>query len=108
MKLVQVDKAKEEIIKLHEEIRELERFIEIAESYEADTFEKKVIKEYAFIGNVATVATKMNEAGYSIEGRKLISNDISEIIKQKPIDELHKFVRKSFMQRRKGINRRYN
>ena len=108
VKIFVVDKAEEYIQSLKAEIKRIEDFVELAENYQADTFEKKVIKEYAYIGSVTNVAKKMNDLGHRIDGRKLDSNDISAIIKSKPIDDLHRIVRDSFNNQKKRVNKRYN
>lgn len=40
----------------------------------------------------------MNELGYRIGNRKVESNDVSAVIKSKPIDPLHEIVQKFFKQ----------
>jgi hypothetical protein len=82
--------------KAKEQIAELQRFIKLVESYNPDSFETTVIYEYAIQGSVARVASKLNEQGQRINGRKLTSNDISAIIVQKPFDELHEIIRRVF------------
>ncbi|MEK5173216.1 hypothetical protein NST63_08485 [Heyndrickxia sp. FSL W8-0496] len=105
-----LENAKLEITKAEEYIIKLKEFIELVETYEADTFEKLVIKNYAIIGSVAKVANKLNEEGYRHEsGRKYISNDITEIIQSKPtIDELHSLVKDIQKKNITKANRKWN
>jgi hypothetical protein len=89
-----VDNAKGKIKRLQDQIADLQSFIEHAENYEADNFEQKVIKEYAFLGSVSKVLEKINtETRDNGLGKKFQLSDISRIIDSKPMDELHKYVR---------------
>ncbi|MEH7347216.1 hypothetical protein V7122_25650 [Bacillus sp. JJ1532] len=69
-------------------IAELQNFVDLTESYESNTFEQHVIKEYAIAGSMQKVKWKMKELGHDVDMKV-----ISEIIKGKPNDELHKIVR---------------
>lgn len=89
-----LERAIEEIEKSEKYIADLKKYIQLTENCNADTPEKKIVKYYALIGRVDKVATKMNEEGYRIDGRKYISNDITAVIQSKnTIDELHEIVR---------------
>lgn len=79
-------------------IEKLQHFVNLTKAYEANSFETNCIKEYAIHGNVATVAKIMNELEFRIGNRKVESNDVSEVIKSKPKDQLHEFVHKYFKQ----------
>ena len=75
-----VNKAKEEIIRL-------QRYVELAESYKADTLEKQIIKEYAYTYSIEKVAKNLN-----IDRKPVIST-----IRSKGVDELHKIVRSGYL-----------
>jgi hypothetical protein len=77
--------------------------INLIESYIPTTFEQRVIHLYAIEGSVKAVADKLNAQDERINGRKFISNDISAILKQKPIDELHAITQIAFERNSKGF-----
>lgn len=52
-----------------EEFKRLQKYIDLAELYEADTFEKLMIKEYAYTNSVTQVVNILNNHGCSIDGR---------------------------------------
>lgn len=86
---MKIEEAKNTISKLQE-------FVDLTENFSPVTFEEHVIKEYAILGNVSKVASKLNELGFRIKDRKVISNDVSEVIRKKPTegDKLHQYVLK--------------
>ncbi|MEH7393320.1 hypothetical protein [Bacillus sp. JJ1474] len=69
-------------------LAKLQNFIELTESYKAETIEQKIILEYAISSSMSKVRWKMKKLGHDVEIK-----DISEIIRSKPMDELHKIVR---------------
>lgn len=79
-----------------ERIKELQDFIEQIESYQADTLEKESIFLYVQLESVTKVAVELNKKGYKVGNRKVISKDVSDIIRQKPIDDLHVMAKKLF------------
>ncbi len=100
-----VDNAKGKIKRLQNQIADLQSFIDLAENYEADNFEQTVIKEYAFLGSVSKVSEKINREMVSNEmAKKYQSSEISRVIDSKPMDELHKYVRKIFRTNKKNAN----
>ncbi|MEK3856577.1 hypothetical protein [Cytobacillus sp. FSL H8-0458] len=105
-----LERARQEISKKEKEIEDLKSFIDLVENYEADTIEKLIIKEYALVGNVAKVATKLNEEGHRLEGgKKYIPNDITAIIQSKDtIDDLHSIVKKVSKKNKAKANRQWN
>ena len=101
MKILVVDKAKKEIEKL-------QHFVNLAESYQPITLEQMVIHQYAYLGSVKKVAEKLNELGCNIDGRKIKSIDISNIIKERPKDKLHSFIKKSYTVKVKSSTGRFS
>jgi len=65
--------------------------------------EERIILEYAIEGNVFLVADKLNKEGLRIGNRKYISNGISAVLRQKPMDVLHQIVKKSFEHNKAGL-----
>ncbi|MFS0577318.1 hypothetical protein AB1K83_17010 [Sporosarcina sp. 179-K 3D1 HS] len=80
-----VDQAKKEI-----EI--LQGFVDLVESFQPKTLEEQIIKEYAYIGSIEKVAIKVNEMGYSNDGKAFEKEDISNIIKGKPTNDCNRQV----------------
>ena len=89
-KLITVSKAKEEI-------KRLQRFVELVESYEEDTIDKKIIKEYAYTNSIEKVHTKLN----------VDKEYINKVIRRLGKDELHKLIRTGYMQKTKHNRRKY-
>lgn len=87
--MLNLERAKKKILNL-------QRYVDLTETYTVNSFETAVIKEYAIYGSVTKVRDKLNESGYRIGERKIESNDVSKIIRSKPTDELHAIVRKFF------------
>ena len=55
--------------KAREEIEFLQRLIELVESYNPDTIEKKIVFEYAHFGSCQKVFNLLNKIGYVDERR---------------------------------------
>lgn len=81
-----IERAKEKIV-------HLEKFIETMEAYEPQTFEQEAFKLYVELESVSKVAEILKEKGYKIGNRKVISKDISDLIRTKPTDEMHEMAR---------------
>lgn len=96
---ITVEKAKEEV-------EWLKNYIKIAENYEADTIEKRILKEYAHTGSSQRVAAYLNSQGFKINKRDILSQDVTAIIRSKASDELHKIVKRGFQYKFKYRNKR--
>lgn len=95
-----IDEAKEKIA-------ELEQFIQLVEQYEPVTFEQHVVHLYVIHENVTTVMGLLNEHGYRIGKRKIVTTDISDILRARPFDEMHEMAARLFRtNRRRGANKR--
>jgi hypothetical protein len=92
---------KMEVSEAREQIKNLEKYIEQVQNYEDDTFEKKVFKLYVLRENVTKITKELNEEGHRIGNRKLITKDISDLIRSKPNDTMHEMARKLFNQNKK-------
>jgi allophanate hydrolase subunit 2 len=57
-----------------DEIKRLQHYVNLAESYETKTLEKLIIKEYAFTNSLFEVTRNLNRRGYLFKG-KLIEKD---------------------------------
>jgi hypothetical protein len=77
-------------------IKELENYIQLIESYQANTFEQEALFLYVQLESVSKVSDEMNKKGYKVGNRKVISKDVSDIIRSKPIDNIHVMAKKFF------------
>lgn len=94
------------VSQIKKEVAELNAFIDLVESFQPETLEEQIIKEYAYIGSLEKVATKVNEKGYSNEGLPFEKEDISAIIMNKPTNELHKVIRSGFLKKTRHNRRK--
>ncbi|MFG6117230.1 hypothetical protein ACGTN9_18920 [Halobacillus sp. MO56] len=81
--LITVKRAKEDI-------KRLQNYIDLVESYKADTTEKWIIKEYAITNSINKVCDRAKEDNIILEGVPLTRETITAVIKSKPIDRLHR------------------
>ncbi|MEK5070237.1 hypothetical protein [Sporosarcina sp. FSL K6-1508] len=88
------------------EIEKLQGFVVLVESFHPETLEEQIIKEYAYIGSVEKVANKVNELGYSNDGRPFEKEDITNIIKGKPTNDLHKLIKSGFLKKTRHTRRK--
>ncbi|PEV71265.1 hypothetical protein [Bacillus thuringiensis] len=92
-----------------EQIKELNVFIELVSNYKVTSLETAAIYEYALENNVSKVASKLNKKGYRAQGVKgpriLSSNDVSEILKGKEIDELHAVIKSMFEKNKRKVRK---
>lgn len=92
-KLITIQKAKEEI-------QRLQTYIKLVATYNAETIEKVIIKEYALTNSINKVLEILIKRGIEIE-----REDIVKVIKSNPKDELHRIIRKGYMLRTKHSRR---
>ncbi|KAA0941644.1 hypothetical protein FQ087_21055 [Sporosarcina sp. ANT_H38] len=89
------------------EIKILQGFINLVESIQPQTLEEQIIKEYAYIGSVEKVAIKVSELGYlKSDGQPFEKEDISNIIKGKPTNDLHKLIKTGFLKKTRHTRRK--
>ncbi|PHA31401.1 hypothetical protein [Bacillus wiedmannii] len=92
-----------------DKVKELNDFIELASNYEVTSLETAIVYEYALENNVLKVAATLNEKGYRAQGtkgpRKLSSNDVSEVLKGKAIDELHIIIKGMFEKNKRKVGK---
>ncbi|MGG3943385.1 hypothetical protein ABEV54_18320 [Peribacillus psychrosaccharolyticus] len=94
-KFVSVTKAKQDV-------KMLTSYINLWESYEADTVYRKIIKEYALLSSLEEVANRLNLRGCRINGRPIESDDVRSVLKERPKDDLHKIVRSGYLRKTKS------
>jgi hypothetical protein len=86
-KLITVEKAQKEIMRL-------KQYVALVEDYKADTLDKWIIKEYAYTNSIVKVIRSANQKGISVTPEYAKS-----VIKGKPTDELHKFLKSGYLER---------
>ncbi|MET3658150.1 hypothetical protein [Sporosarcina psychrophila] len=84
-----IDEAKKKIEALNKYIGMLEEFV-------PTTFEDLAIKLYVELESVTKVAVILNDEGYKIGERKVISKDVSDLIRLKGKGEIHELAQKMF------------
>ncbi|KAA0965279.1 hypothetical protein FQ087_02930 [Sporosarcina sp. ANT_H38] len=94
------------ISQIKKEIAELSAYMELAESFQPETLNDQIIKEYAYIGSLEKVAAEVNEMGYSNDGVPFEKEDISAIIRINPTNELHKVIRSGLFLKKTRHTRR--
>lgn len=85
------------------QIKELREFISLIQNYEASTFEQEACYLYVQLESVSKVADELNKKGYKVGNRKVISKDVSDIIRSKPADEMHELAKKFFNGNKKRV-----
>ncbi|APH06399.1 hypothetical protein [Bacillus weihaiensis] len=71
------------------EIARIQRYIELIETYEADTLDMLFVLSYAKTNNIDRNLYLLNEGGYTIDDKPIERDYILGVIKQIGRDELH-------------------
>ena len=80
-----------------QQIKELRNYIQLIEDYQVNTFEQEALYLYVQLESVSKVSEELNKKEYRVGNRKVISKDVSDIIRSKPvIDEMHNMAKKFF------------
>jgi hypothetical protein len=99
VKILTIPSAKEEIIRL-------QNFINLVETYEANSLEKWIIKEYAYTSSIREVVIRGNKRGFTTYGIVLDYEFVKNVIAGSPRDELHRLVRANYRLRIKTNKRK--
>ncbi|WP_316571346.1 hypothetical protein [Neobacillus sp. YIM B06451] len=94
--------AKNKVEKAREEIKNLQEFIKLTESYQADTPERYIIREYAYYSSIPIVIKSLREKGITKEGKEIERKDVLDVIKAKPVDDLHRIIQSWYKLKVKG------
>ncbi|MBT2583119.1 hypothetical protein [Planococcus sp. ISL-109] len=86
-----------------EEIEYLQDYVLLAETYHANTLEKKIIKLYAYTGSLQKVTAQINEEREAQNLSLIDATFVSRSIQSKPKDPLHKLLRANYLQKTKHI-----
>lgn len=91
-KLITVQRA-------NDEIQKLQHFIDLVQSYEADTIEKWIIKEYAYTNSIVEVVRRASVRNILNGDMPLDREFVTAVIKSKPSDELHRIMQSGYKHR---------
>lgn len=94
-----VDQAKKEI-------EGLLRYVYLAETFVPISLEDHILREYAYLGSIPKVVEKMNDEGFSKEGKPIESEDVRTVLNRRGEHELHKTIRTVYMKRTRPARRR--
>ena len=101
MKLITPQRAKEEVKRLQE-------YIDLVESYQADTLEKWIVKEYAFTNSMIEVVRRANHRGLTNNGSPIDQKFVVSVINSNKVnDELHRLLRLGYRQKIRSCKVRY-
>ncbi|WP_226670340.1 hypothetical protein [Metabacillus litoralis] len=89
MKILTVPSAKKEI-------RRLQNFINLVHSYEANSLEKWIIKEYAYTSSIRERVISGTKRRITSNGIELESEYVKNVFAAKPKDVLHSLVRTNY------------
>jgi hypothetical protein len=90
VKLITVKKAEEEIVRLQE-------YIDLVESYEVNSLDTWIIKEYALTNSIKEVVKKGAVAGMIQQnGEPLDKTYVVSVINGKATDKLHRLIRSGY------------
>ena len=72
----------------------LKKYIKMMEEYEPKNFEQEAIKLYMELESATKVAVELNKKDYKVGNRKIISKDVTDLIRAKAQDEVHELAQK--------------
>lgn len=78
------------------EIEALQNYVTMMENYKPVGYQQEAIKLYVELESVTKVAIELNAKGYKVNGRKVISKDVSDLIRSKTTDDMHELAKKMF------------
>jgi len=101
-KLITVERAQKEV-------ERLQHYLKLVEEYETDTLERWVIKEYAITNSIKQIVHKAYEQKRTTHnGCEVDRQYITDVIKSKPNDDLHKILKSGYLYKTRQNRRKYN
>lgn len=97
--------AQTKVEQVKEENSKLQEFVNLAESYRADNVERCIIREYAYYNSIPNVIKGLREKGITNDGKGIERQDVIDVLRAKPVDDLHRIIQSWYKQKVKG-NRR--
>lgn len=80
-----------------EDIRKLEAYVSLVENYKTETIAQKIIKSYACTSSLSKTLSEVNLELITIDKPCVELSFVTELIKSRPQDELHRLVRMSYL-----------
>jgi hypothetical protein len=89
-----------------EEIKRLQRYVYLIETYEVKNLEDWILIEYAYTNSIKKVVEKAAQEGILLEGKPSLDlKYVSTVINSHPRNELHKMIREGYKQKIKPIKK---
>ncbi|TWT08196.1 hypothetical protein FQV26_10410 [Planococcus sp. CPCC 101016] len=88
------------------EIQSLETFVQIVENYEPKTLQEEIYKFYAITGSIPKTAALINEKRVQNMLTPIDTVLVTEAIKSKPIDQLHRIIRSGYMTKTRHMRKK--
>jgi hypothetical protein len=82
-----------------DEIKRLQHFVNLVESYDVITIEKWIINEYAYTNSIIEGVRRANSRNITNEGLPLDRGFVTAVIKGKPSDELDRLMQSGYKHR---------
>jgi hypothetical protein len=95
VKLLTIQRAKDEINRLQE-------YINLVDTFETNTLENWIIREYAITGSIKTVVANANNQSFTYNSGLVDRTFVTAVINGKANDRLHKLVRSIYRQKVKS------
>jgi hypothetical protein len=89
------------VIKAKEEVKRLNEYIEMVESYQADTLEKFIIKEYSYTNSITEIVKRLARRDIKLDGRPVEREYVTMVIKRKASDPLHRMMKSWYLRKSK-------
>ena len=89
-----------------EEIEYLQDYVLLAETYHANTLEKRIIKLYAYTGSIQKVTAQINEEQESQNLSLIDTAFVSQTIQSRAKDPLHRILRTNYMNKTKHTRKK--
>jgi hypothetical protein len=89
------------IDKAQKEIERLQQFIHLVKSYEVNSLDKAIIKEYILTDSINKTIVSVNSSEYVLDQKEVDHNYVVALFKKRGKDELHKLARSNFMRKTK-------
>jgi len=91
-----------------DEIKRLQEYVDLVETYQAETLEKMIIKEYAYTSSIVGVIKELNGKGFTHNGEPIDRDYVVSVINSsKTTGELHRLLRLGYRAKIKPNKMRY-
>lgn len=91
------------VVKARDEIKRLQQYVKLYDSYKAGTLDRFIIKKYALTGSLEKTLAFVHSNGF---GDHIEKEDLVAVIRQRGKDELHKTMRSWYMHRTRVSRRK--